>query len=132
MSLSKQISEHKEALQEIGRYISDYRGRRKLSLQHMGARVGVNPSYLRDVERGEKIPDDEFIRNLSENCGLDENYIYDCMGKAPLVAREELEHHSILQETLKEIGMSGFSEQIKEEIYRKFYFMAKMALVNIK
>lgn len=132
MALNRKFNDYKESLLEIGRYINEYRVRRKLSLQQLSVHVGVNPSYLREVERGEKFPDDEFIRNLSESCGLDENYIYSCLGKAPLIAREELEQHSLLQETLKEIGMSGFSEQKKEELYRRFYFMTKTALLNSK
>lgn len=132
MALSGKLSKHRESLLEIGRYINEYRVRRKFSLQQLSVRVGVNPSYLREVERGEKMPDDQFIRNLSEQCGLDENFIYNCLGKAPLIAREELEQHSILQETLKEIGMSDFSEQKKEEIYRRFYIITKTALLNTK
>lgn len=130
MELSRKISE--QSLLEIGRYINEYRMSRKLSLQQMSVHVGVNPSYLRDVVRGEKIPDDQFIRNLTEYCGLDENYIYRCLGKAPLIAREELEKHILLQETLKAIGMSEFSEKKKEEIYQIFYSMTKMTLVNTK
>lgn len=132
MSLNRLISKQKDSLIEIGRYINEYRVHRKMSLQQLSVHVGVNPSYLRDVERGDKIPDDQFIRNLAEYCGLDENYIFSCLGKSPLIAREELEQHTLLQETLKEIGMSGFSEQKKEEIYRKFYFMSKTSLLNTK
>lgn len=132
MTLSRKLIKNKESLLEIGRYINEYRVRRKFSLQQLSVRVGVNPSYLREVERGEKIPDDQFIRNLSEQCGLDENFIYNRLGKSPLVAREELEQHSLLQETLKEIGLSGFSEQKKEEIYRRFYIITKTALLNTK
>lgn len=132
MALSREQSEHKELLLEIGRYINEYRVHKKLSLQQLSVHVGVNPSYLREVERGEKVPDDQFIRNLSENCGLDENYIFSCLGKAPLIAREELEQHTLLQETLKAIGMSELSKQKKEEIYRKFYFIAKTSLLDAK
>lgn len=130
MALSRAQREHKELLVEVGRYINEYRVRRKISLQQLSVRVGVNPSYLREVERGEKIPDDQFIRNISETCDLDENYIFSCLGKAPLIAREELEKHTVLQDTLKEIGMSQFSQEKKEEIYRKFYLIAKTALLN--
>lgn len=132
MALSREQREHNEPLLKVGRYINDFRVQKKLSLQQLSVRVGVNPSYLREVERGEKVPDDQFIRNLSENYGLDENYIYSCLGKAPLLAREELDQHALLQETLKEIGMSTFSVKMKEEIYRQFYHIAKTTLLNAK
>lgn len=121
MTLSQADKRNKEIYVEIGHYIHECRTRRKLSLQLLGVRLGVNPSYLREVERGERIPDDEFIRSLAENCQLDENYIYDRLGKAPLIAREELERHVHLQEMLKAIGMSSLSEQKKDEIYQRCY-----------
>lgn len=132
MALSRKLSKNKESLLEIGRYINEYRVSRKLSLQQFSVRVGVSSSQLREVERGEKIPDDQFIRTLSEQCGLDENFIYKCLGKSPLVAREELEQHSLLQEILKEIRLSELSEQKREEIYRQFYTITKTALLNTK
>lgn len=132
MGLSREVSKHKEILSEIGRYIHDCRVRRKLSLQHLSVRLGVNPSYLREIELGERLPDDEFIRSLSENCELDENYIFNSLGKVPLIAREELERQSLLQEILKEIGMSKLSEEQKEEIYRQFYLLTKNTLSTIE
>lgn len=130
MFLAKESQGYREMLIEIGRYINDYRVKRKLSIQQMSVRVGVNPSYLREVERGEKMPDDYFIRNLSEQFGLDENYIFGLLGRTPLVAREELDHHALLQQTLTEIGMSSFPEQKKQELYEMFYSLTKKALVN--
>lgn len=132
MVLSKNQSEYKKLLLEIGKYINDLRVKKKLSLAHLSVRVGVNPSYLREVELGKKIPDDQLIRNLAEYFDLDENYIFSCSGKVPLKVREELQKYTILQETLKEIRMSGLSEQEKEEIYNKFYSMAKTALLMAK
>jgi transcriptional regulator with XRE-family HTH domain len=121
MPLKEAEKRNKEIYIEIGRYIHECRTRRKLSLQLLSVRLGVNPSYLREIELGERIPDDEFIRSLAENCQLDENYIYDRLGKSPLIAREELDHHSLLQETLKEIGMSSLSEEKKDEIYQSIH-----------
>lgn len=129
MLLVKEKQDYK-SLSEIGNYINDYRVKKKLSIQQMSVRVGVNPSYLREVERGEKVPDDYFIRNLSVQFGLDENYIFMLLGKPPLIAREELDHNAILQETLMEIGTSSFSEQKKQELYQMFYSLTKKALVN--
>ncbi|AHF06574.1 helix-turn-helix domain-containing protein [Desulfitobacterium metallireducens] len=129
MSLSRELNENAPYF-EIGRYINQCRVKRGVSLQHLSVRLGVNPSYLREVERGERVPSDEFIRSLTENCDLDENYIFSCLGKSPLIAREELDHHAILQETLKEIGMSELSEQQKEELYQKFSAIAESALIK--
>lgn len=130
MSLVKEKQDYRESLIEIGNYINDYRVKKKLSIQQMSVRVGVNPSYLREVERGVKIPDDYFIRNLSVQFGLDENYIFMLLGKPPLIAREELDQNAILQETLMQIGISSVSEQKKQELYQMFYSLTKKALVN--
>lgn len=118
MALRLGEKESKEIYKEIGLYIHECRIRRKLSLQVLGVRLGVNPSYLGQVERGERVPDDDFIRNLSELCKFDENYLYDRLGKVPLIAREELERHVLLQEMLKKMGMSSLSEQKKDDIYQ--------------
>lgn len=128
MTINKELKQNKDIYIEIGRYVHDCRVRRNFSLQHLSMRLGVNPSYLREVERGERIPDDSFIRSLSANCSLDENYIYNCLGKAPLIAREEVDQHPILQDALKEIGMSSLSEQKKNEIYQEFYLLIKKEL----
>ncbi|HVJ49325.1 helix-turn-helix transcriptional regulator [Desulfitobacterium sp.] len=130
MSLSRELRKHQEPFIEIGQYIYKCRVNRKMSLQILSVRLGVNPSYLREVERGERVPDDKFIRSLTENCGLDENYIFSCLGKAPLIAREELDQYALLQDTLKEMGMSALSEQEKEEIYQNFNSIVKTALLN--
>jgi transcriptional regulator with XRE-family HTH domain len=131
MALSRELRKQREPFIEIGRYINECRVQRKISLQQLSVHLGVNPSYLREIERGERVPDDEFIRSLTVNCGLDENYIFSCLGKSPLVAREELDQHPLLQETLKEIGMSALSEEQKEEVYQKFNSIAKSALSRI-
>lgn len=130
MSLVKEKQDYRESLIEIGNYINAYRVKRKLSIQQMSVRVGVNPSYLREVERGVKVPDDFFIRNLTEQFGLDENYMFMLLGRTPLIAREELDRNDILQKTLVEIGISSFSEQKKQELYQMFYSLTKKALVN--
>ncbi|MEL1134459.1 helix-turn-helix transcriptional regulator [Desulfitobacterium sp. THU1] len=128
MALSRELRSNKESFIEIGRYINKCRIQRKKSIQQLSVKLGVNPSYLSEIERGERVPDDYFIRSLKEHCGLDENYIFNCLGRSPLVAREELDQHLVLQETLKEIGMSGLSKEEKEIIYRKFYEIAKSIL----
>ena len=132
MRLSQEFripKEKKEVLQEIGRYVNELRTRSNMSLAQLSARLGVNPSYLWEVERGIKIPSDEFIRNLSQFYNLDENSIFESLGKVPLIAREELEENVLLQEILKQIGQAKFSPQKKVEIYRKFYQMIKQDLL---
>lgn len=130
MSLVKEKQDYRESLIEIGNYINAYRVKKKLSIQQMSVRAGVNPSYLREVERGVKVPDDFFIRNLSVQFGLDENYMFMLLGRTPLIAREELDQSDILQKTLVEIGISSFSEQKKQELYQMFYSLTKKTLVN--
>lgn len=131
MTLRKELNRNAPYL-EIGQYIHQCRSERGVSLLHLSVRLGVNPSYLREVERGERVPNDQFIRSLTEICNLDENYIFSLLGKAPLIAREELDHHSILQETLKVIGMSALSEQQKEELYQQFSIVVEAALTEDK
>ncbi|WP_434509943.1 helix-turn-helix domain-containing protein [Desulfitobacterium sp. AusDCA] len=126
------IKKQSESSFEVGQFINKIRIGKCLSIQQLSVHVGISPTYLREVERGLRVPDDKFIRNLAKYCGCDENYIYHCMGKSPLIAREELEQNNILQETLKEIALARFPEQKKNEIYKLFYSMAKLALLTAK
>lgn len=103
MVLSKNQSEYKKLLLEIGKYINDLRVKKKLSLAHLSVRVGVNPSYLREVELGKKIPDDQLIRNLAEYFDLDENYIFSCSGKVPLKVRKNFRNIPFYKKLLKRL-----------------------------
>lgn len=111
----------KGAAKRLGRYVADRRAKSGLSLARLAVRIGVNPSFLSEVERGNKVPDDEFIRNFAAFFQIDENDLFEMLDRVPLMAREELENQTMLQKVLKELGGSKLSNRKKQEIYEQFY-----------
>jgi transcriptional regulator with XRE-family HTH domain len=107
--------------QKFGNFISKLRVKRGFSIVQFAARVGVNSSYLSQVERGTRIPTDDIIRNIAEYFKMDENILFDMAGRVPLAAKEELENQKLLQTVIKEITKIKLPEQKKQEIYQEFF-----------
>ncbi len=106
--------------QEIGNLVKKLRTQNGLSMAQLAVRVGINPIYLSQVERGVRLPSDEIIQNIADFFNLDENDLFDMAGRVPLVVREELEKQSMLQNLLKEMINVKLDEQKKQEIYQEF------------
>jgi transcriptional regulator with XRE-family HTH domain len=106
--------------QGIGNLVAKLRAQSGLSMAQLSVRVGINPIYLSQVERGVRLPSDDIIRNLAEFFKLDENDLFDMAGRVPLAVREELEKQSMLQNLLKEMAKVKLDEQKKQEIYQEF------------
>lgn len=107
--------------QGIGNLVAKLRIQSGFSMAQLAVRVGINPIYLSQVERGVRLPSDEIIRNLADFFKLDENDLFDMVGRVPLVVREELEKQSMLQSLLKEMVKVKLDEQKKQEIYQEFF-----------
>lgn len=110
-----------EGLKRLGQYLSELRLRRDLSLAKVSSKVGTNTSYLSEIEHGRKMPDDNLMSELAKFYGLDENNLFEMVGKVPLSAREELESNVLLQRILKEIAGTTFNSETKHDLYVKFY-----------
>lgn len=110
---------------EIGEFVTRLRAKRGLSMAQLAARVGVNSMYLSQVERGTRLPSDEMIQNVADFFKLDENDLFEMVGRVPLVVREELENQTLLQKVLKEMITTKLSEQKKQDIYKEFFLIVQ-------
>lgn len=119
---------HKPRLSRFGSYLYGLRVQSRISLLQLAARLGVNHTYISHVERGLREPDDDFVLNLARLYELDENELFEMIGRVPLVVRQEVEQNLVLQTTLKEIINSPFSQQKKQELYQEFHQIYKWAL----
>ena len=117
--------EHLRGLQELGKELNKLRMSRGLSLAQVSMRVGCNAGYLSDIERGRLMPSDTLIRALASYYSLDENELFERIGRVPLAVREELETSTLLQKTLKEITSSALNPDKKQELYQRFYGLFK-------
>ncbi len=71
--LGQYIRERREALKETDR---------RFSLRQVAGRIGIEPSYLSKVERGESAPlSEEKIRALAEDLGEDPDVLLALSGK---------------------------------------------------
>lgn len=118
-------AEFVRGLQELGDQLNKLRLSRGLSLAHVSMRVGCNSYYLSDLERGRLVPNDNLTRALARFYGLDENELFERLGKVPLAVREELESSPLLQKILKEITSAALSPEKKEALYEQFYGLLK-------
>ena len=62
--------------EEIGKKIRKKRMEEELSQEQLALLSGVTPTYLGQVERGERNPTVGFLDKLSEALGIDINYFF--------------------------------------------------------
>lgn len=121
-----------QILSQFGQYLYQLRAQRRLSLIQLGARLGINASYLSEIERGLKMPQDELVSRIAIFFGLDENGLFEMLGKVPLSVLQEIEQNLLLQATLKEMSESQFSRQRKQELYGEFYNLVQRTKNNFR
>jgi transcriptional regulator with XRE-family HTH domain len=111
---------------KTGAYLRQLRQDADLSLSQLGAQLGVSKSFLSAVEQGVKTMSDHFIRELSNFYDIDENCLYELLGRVPLLAREELDEVSNLQKLLSEIRRDKkLTDEKKQKLYDQMYKLYK-------
>lgn len=124
--MTKNLIKKSESLIRFGLYLNQLRNNYGFSIQQLSARVGINVRYISLIERGLREPSDEDIVNIAEFFKLDEDYLFNLLGRLPLKVYQEVERNTTLQKTIKEINTSDCSPQIKEDIYLQFYKLWKV------
>ncbi|MFB6291072.1 MAG: helix-turn-helix domain-containing protein [Candidatus Bipolaricaulia bacterium] len=66
-------------LEELGRRLRSVRNSRGLTLDELSSRLDVSPSYLSEVERGNKIPSLKVLCNLSSYLGVPKNVLREAL-----------------------------------------------------
>ncbi|MCL6564075.1 MAG: helix-turn-helix domain-containing protein [Firmicutes bacterium] len=85
--------EYNEKWRELGALLRTARKRLKLSLHAVAASVGMSPSYLSRIERGERRPPaPEVLRRLAPVLQLDTNVVLEAAGYRDLTNVAELPH----------------------------------------
>lgn len=110
---------------KAGVYLKQLRIDLGLSLADLGKRIDVSAAYLSNIEQGVKSMSDQFIRQIAEFYDINEDFIYELLGRPLLSAREELEDSQELQQLLAHIRKNEeLSDDKKEELIckmRKLY-----------
>lgn len=85
--------EYNDKWRELGALLRTARKRLKLSLQAVAASVGMSPSYLSRIERGERRPPaPEVLRRLAPVLQLDTNVVLEAAGYRDPTNVAELPH----------------------------------------
>lgn len=105
---------------KAGAYLKQLRSDLGLSLADLGTKLNVSAAYLSNIEQGVKTMSDIFIRQISEYYDINEDLIYELLGRPLLSAREELEDSPELQQLLAHIRKNKqLSDDKKEELIHK-------------
>lgn len=109
-----------------GAYLKQLRSEKELSLVGLGEQLGVSAAYLSNVESGVKSMSDHFVRQVAEFFEIDENVIFELLGRVPLLAREQLNEDSNLQELLVEIKRDKkLTDERKQKLFDQMYKLYK-------
>lgn len=109
-----------------GAYLRQLRQERELSLATLGKQLGVSSAYLSNVEQGVKAMNDYFVRQISGYFQINENNIFDLLGRVPLLAREQLEENEHLQSLLVEIKSNPkLTDEKKQRLISQMYELYK-------
>ena len=126
--MTRHLKKESECLIRFGEYLNGLRFKRGLSMLQLGARLGVNVTYISLVERGLREPDDKFVVSTAKFFGQEENLLFDILERVPLKVLVEVDHNTLLHKAIKEIITSDCSVKRKEDIYLAFYRMCKKLL----
>jgi transcriptional regulator with XRE-family HTH domain len=109
-----------------GGYLRQLRAERELSMAQLGEQLGVSSAYLSNVESGVKSMSDHFIRQIADFYDVDEVTLFDLLGRVPLLAREQLNEASNLQDLLVEIKRDKkLTEDKKQMLFDQMYKLYK-------
>lgn len=116
----------KEHQIRAGAYLKSLRLEQGLSLTALGDKLDVSAAYLSNVESGTKTMSDHFVRQIADLYKLDENVLFDLLGRVPLLAREQLDEDSNLQQLLSEIKRNKkLTEEKKQKLFQQMYNLYK-------
>jgi transcriptional regulator with XRE-family HTH domain len=114
---------------EVGVYMTNIRTEHGISLANLGKVLNVSANFISELERGIKTPGDKYIRNFSKYFDIDESSLFKKCGRIPLLAREELEENTMLQQMLEEIRKNPqLTDERKKTFYEDVYALCKNLL----
>ncbi len=107
---------------QTGEFLKELRTARGLSMKEACEQLSLSTTYLSELERGLKTPSDLLIRELAEFYGINENIIFDKLGKVPLSVIEELKSNENLKNMIVSIRSNPkLTDERKYEIYESLY-----------
>lgn len=109
--------EQNERQYSTGLYLAELRGSKHIGLTAAARSIGISPPYLKEIEKGLKLPSDLLIRSISDFYGIPEDDLFKRFGKIPLLAREQFEDMPGLQKVLSDIRKRSMSEDQRQQLF---------------
>lgn len=134
MQNNEKLSQEDRAAQllrmvQTGDCLKELRLKKKLSLKDVCDVLSLSTTYLSEIERGIKAPSDYLIRELAEFYGIDEDIIFDKLGRVPLSIMEELRENKYLNDMIRSVrGNKDLSDERKYQIYESLFRVYKSML----
>lgn len=112
---------------DTGEYLAELRASKNIRLTAASREIGITPAYLKEIEKGLKLPSDMIIRIIADYYEISEDELFRRWGKIPLLAREQFNEMPELQKVLADVRKQKLSEDDKQcmldeitELYKKF------------
>jgi transcriptional regulator with XRE-family HTH domain len=112
---------------DTGEYLAELRASKNIRLTAAAREIGITAAYLKEIEKGLKLPSDMLIRTISDYYEIPEDELFRRWGKIPLLAREQFNDMPELQKVLADVRKQKLSEDDKQrmldeitELYKKF------------
>jgi transcriptional regulator with XRE-family HTH domain len=112
---------------DTGEYLAEIRASKKIRLTDAARSIGISAAYLKEIEKGLKLPSDILIRAIADYYQISEDELFRRWGKIPLLAREQFNEMPDLQKVLADVRKQKISEDEKQHIldevtqlYKKF------------
>ncbi len=100
-----------EAQQSAGRLLRELREAQKRSLRTTASELGLTPSHLSRLERGERSPSPEMSQRIANYYGVSNEAIELAQGRIPLDVVRILREHPEELDRLRRLYMSPSDEE---------------------
>lgn len=105
---------------DAGAYLAELRG--NTTMAKVAKDLGYSSSYIGYIEKGFRVPSDEFLSKAAAYYGVDLDSLFKKWGKIPILTKSEIRGSDTLQDTLLEIARNKkLSDEEKEELYDEIY-----------
>ena len=113
---------------ETGDYLAKLRASKNIRLTDAARKIGISPPYLKEIEKGMKLPSDLLVRSIANFYEISEDDLFSGWGKIPLLAREQFEAVPDIQRVFADIMRQNISEDEKQHIFDEFTELYKRFL----
>ncbi|WP_051348645.1 helix-turn-helix domain-containing protein [Peribacillus kribbensis] len=116
----------KEQLKRFGSLVRDRRKEMGITLHDLASQADISYNYISELERGKKVPSDEFVDKLAHFLEIPGEALFSTLGRTPVTVRKEYAQSNNLRSLLSEIMANDeLTREEKDQIYLKMLELYK-------